>query len=68
MIITGRPILLQIPAEEYSRVMRHLMADVEFRCHVCCHNVIVAVIIFAILLCLCLVLQGYSRSFDFLFR
>ena len=48
---------LQIPAEVYSHVMRHLMADVEFRCHVCCHNVSVAVVIFVVLLCLCLVLE-----------
>ena len=53
---------LQIPAEVYNRVMRQLMADVEFRCHVCCHNVSVAVIVFIVLLCLCLVLEGHSRS------
>ena len=47
---------LQIPTEEYNRVMRHLMADVEFRCHVCCHNISVTLMVFIVLLCLCLVL------------
>jgi len=38
--------------------MRHLMADVEFRCHVFCYNVSVAVVVFVVLLCLCLVLES----------
>ena len=41
--------------------MRHLMADVEFRCHVCCHNVSFAVVVFVVLLCLCLVLEDVVK-------
>ncbi len=56
----------QIPQDEYTEALKHLMREPKIRCHMWCYNMPLAIIFFTVFLGLCLALIPIIES-SFLF-